>query len=157
MTKPPTALSQVTYGLYVVGSKGDDAVNAMTANWITQASFEPEIVALAVESDSFTRQLIDQGRVFAVSVLKSGQKDVAAHFVNPQRHEKDKLGDYAIQTRKTGAPILADASAYLDCRVVSRHVAGDHVVFFGEVVDSGLLDPAAEPLTLRQTGWRYGG
>ena len=59
--------------------------------------------------------------------------------------------------KMTGAPVLREAMAYLDCRVVDRHEIGDHVVFFGEVADSGLIDEKAEPLTLHETGWRYGG
>lgn len=154
MAKPKTPLSQVSYGLYVVGTRGREGDHAMTANWLTQVSFEPEIVALAAEKDALSRQLIEERRIFSVSILKSGQKDVAGHFA-----KADKSGGktYAFVTKTTGAPILADASAYLDCRVIDSKEIGDHIVFFGEVVDSGMLDETSEPLTLHETGWRYGG
>jgi flavin reductase (DIM6/NTAB) family NADH-FMN oxidoreductase RutF len=126
----------------------------MTANWLTQVSFEPEVVALAVEKDSLTRRLIEESEAFSVSILKSGQKDVAGHFA-----KADKSGPqtYAFVAKTTGAPVLADASAYVDCRVIEHKEIGDHIVFFGEVVDSGMLDETSEPLTLHETGWRYGG
>ena len=154
MAKPKTPLSEISYGLYVIGTRGREGDHAMTANWLTQVSFEPEIVALAVEKEAFTRQLIEEGGVFAVSILKSGQKDVAGEFA-----KADKTGSrqHRFATKTTGAPVLSEAAAYLDCKVLDHTEAGDHVVFFGEVVDSGLLDPSAEPLTLKETGWRYGG
>jgi flavin reductase (DIM6/NTAB) family NADH-FMN oxidoreductase RutF len=154
MAKPKTPLSQISYGLYVIGTQGREGDHAMTANWLTQVSFEPEIVALAVEQDSLTRRLLEENKAFSVSILKSGQKDVAGHFAKADKSEGKK---YAFVTKTTGAPILADASAYLDCRVIDRKEVGDHIVFFGEVVDSGMLDETAEALTLHETGWRYGG
>jgi flavin reductase (DIM6/NTAB) family NADH-FMN oxidoreductase RutF len=154
MAKPKTPLSQISYGLYVVGARGREGDHAMTANWLTQVSFEPEIVALAVEKEAFTRQLIEESKVFAVSILKSGQKEIAGHFA---KAEKRGLEGHRFVTKTTGAPVLEDASAYLDCRVVDSKAIGDHLVFFGEIVDSGMLDAAAEALSLRETGWRYGG
>jgi flavin reductase (DIM6/NTAB) family NADH-FMN oxidoreductase RutF len=126
MAKPRTPLSQVSYGLYVVGACADDAVNAMTANWLTQVSFEPEMVALAVEKDSYTRKLIEDGGVFSVSILKAGQKEIAQHFIKHQSKKGGKIGDYAFLTRKTGSPILEQCSAFLDCRVSGQTPAGDH-------------------------------
>ena len=154
MAKPKTPLSQISYGLYVVGTRGREGDHAMTANWLTQVSFEPEIVALAVEKEAFTRQLVEESKAFAVSILKAGQKDVAGHFA---KAEKSGMEGHRFVTKTTGAPVLEDASAYLDCRVVDSKAVGDHVVFFGEVVDSGMIDANAEALTLHETGWRYGG
>jgi flavin reductase (DIM6/NTAB) family NADH-FMN oxidoreductase RutF len=157
MAKPRTPLSQIPYGLYVVGSTGESGTHAMTANWLTQVSFEPEIVALAVERGSFTRKLIEERGAFTVSILKAGQKDVAEHFIKRHPEGEDKFAGYPVFTRETGAPILENCSAYLECRVVDSVPAGDHIVYFGEVVDRAMLDPQAEALTLRETGWRYGG
>ncbi|GER85945.1 hypothetical protein KDW_01070 [Dictyobacter vulcani] len=46
------ALRTFTYGLYVVMSKEDEVVNAFTANWLTQVSFEPALVAVSIENDA---------------------------------------------------------------------------------------------------------
>lgn len=152
MAKPKTPLSQLSYGLYVVGTKDKDAPHGMTANWITQVSFDPEIIAVAIEKDSHTKALLDESKVFSLSILKSGQKDVAAEFAKAKKEK-----EFRFMTKETGAPILAECAAYLDCRVVDSHPAGDHVIFFGEVVNSGILDEKADTLTLKETGWRYGG
>jgi flavin reductase (DIM6/NTAB) family NADH-FMN oxidoreductase RutF len=154
MAKPKTPLSQLSYGLYVIGTTDGPAPHGMTANWLTQVSFEPEIIALAVEKDAQSRRMIETSRVFSVSILKSGQKEIAGEFAKAHKERQEK---YNLIQKKTGAPVLRDAAAYLDCKVVDSHPAGDHVIFFGEVVDSGILDESADPLTLKETGWRYGG
>ncbi len=154
MARPKTPLSQLSYGLYVIGTRDGQAPHGMTANWLTQVSFEPEIVALAVEKDAQSRRMIETARVFSVSILKSGQKEVAGEFAKAHKEQSEKFN---FVRKKTGAPVLSDAAAYLDCRVVDSHPSGDHVLFFGEVVDSGVLDESADPLTLKETGWRYGG
>lgn len=154
MAKPKTPLSQISYGLYVIGTHGREGDHAMTANWLTQVSFDPEIVALAVEKDAFTRRLIEEAKAFAVSILKSGQKDVAGHFAKAEKHGME---GHRFTKKTTGSPVLENGSAYLDCRVVDAKPVGDHIVFFGEIVDSGMLDEKAEALTLHETGWRYGG
>jgi len=154
MTKPKTPLSQISYGLYLVGTRGREGDHTMIANWLTQVSFEPEIVAIAIEKQSVSRQMIDESSAFAVSILKAGQKDVAAAFVKADRPRAESG---AFVAKVTGAPVFAAGSAYLDCRVIDAKDVGDHRVYFGEVVDSAMLDPEADALTLRDTGWRYGG
>lgn len=152
-----TALRALTYGLVVVGSRADDEVNGMTANWITQVSFDPCLVAVAVENDAHTCDLLHRGGVYSVNVVPTGRVDLVERFVRPQRRVADKLGDVPFHEGKaTGAPVLDEAVAAFECRVVGVHAAGDHTLFVGEVVGAE-LPAAGEPLTLRELGWHYGG
>jgi flavin reductase (DIM6/NTAB) family NADH-FMN oxidoreductase RutF len=151
-----TALRAFPYGLYVIGARAGDELNGMTANWVTQVSFEPPLVVVAVETTAHTHALISQGQVFTVNILASGQKRIAAKFTQPQRRAGDKLGSYDIDQSSTGCPILREALAYLDCRVVQTVPAGDHTLFIGQVVDAAVLR-TGQPLTLAETGWHYGG
>jgi flavin reductase (DIM6/NTAB) family NADH-FMN oxidoreductase RutF len=150
------ALRAFTYGLVVVGARAGDEVNGMTANWITQVSFEPPQVALAVERHAHTHQLISEGRCFSINILASGQKQLAAKFTQPQRRAGDKLGPFAFRLGLTGCPILLDALGYVDCELVQAVETGDHTLFIGRVVDAG-MHRAGQPLTLAETGWHYGG
>ena len=150
------ALRALTYGLYVVGARAGDEVNAMTATWVTQVSFEPPLVAVAVQTNAHTHALIDAGRSFTLNVLAAGQKALAAKFTQPQRRAGDKLGPYAIGLSATGCPILRDALAYVDCELVQAVPSGDHTLFIGRVVDAG-IHRSGQPLTLAETGWHYGG
>jgi flavin reductase (DIM6/NTAB) family NADH-FMN oxidoreductase RutF len=154
-----TTLRQFTTGMYVIGSKGQgDEVNAMTANWALQVSFHPPLVAVAIEQDSHTRQLIDQGQVFSVNVVRSGPdaEDLVGKFVKPAKRVANKLEDEEFTTGETGAPLLSRALSWVECRVVNQVQAGDHVLYVGEVVGAG-TNGEGKPLTLEELGWHYGG
>ncbi|MHB8577292.1 MAG: flavin reductase family protein [Dehalococcoidia bacterium] len=150
------ALKLVSYGLYVVGAKSGDEVNGMTANWLTQVSFDPRLVAVAVENDAHTHQMITDGKVFSVNLLESGQMELMEKFTQPQAHAGSKLGEEDYITAVTGAPVLRAALAWFDCELTDTVVTGDHTVFIGRVVDGG-VQRGGVPLTLRETGWDYGG
>ena len=149
------ALEQISYGLYVVGSKNGDEVNGMTANWLTQVSFEPRMVALAVEARSHTMANIRASQVFSVNVIAEADTNLIEKFVEPQQRAGNKLGGIAFRLGQTGCPILEQAIAWLECEVEQVVAAGDHELVIGRVVD-GDEQREGEPLTLRAMGWSYG-
>jgi flavin reductase (DIM6/NTAB) family NADH-FMN oxidoreductase RutF len=152
-----TALRKIPHGVYVVGVKQDGQMNAFTATWLTQVSFTPPLVALGIKRDSHSFEMIRQGKVFSVNLLGKDQKPLAEHFVKPATVIGEKLRDVRHQIGKSGAPVLDQAIAYVECEV--REIAnegGDHAVVIGEVIEAGVRrdEPA---LTLMDTGWHYGG
>ena len=151
------ALRAITYGLVIVGSRASDELNGMTANWLTQLSFEPPLVGVSVENDAHTCDLIHRGGVFSINVVPQGREDLVERFVKPQRRVGNKLGDVPFREgAATGTPILDEAVAAFECRVVGTHSAGDHTLFVGEVVGAA-IPSEGEPLTLQALGWHYGG
>ena len=156
-TAKKTALRKISYGLYVVGVRQDDNLNAFTADWISQCSFAPPLVMLGVRRDSGSNAMLRESRVFAVSVLGQSQIEVAKHFLKPDRlGTGQKLDDFELQFAQTGAPILKDCSAWFECRVREILDIGDHSVVVGEVVEAG-IESDEEPLKLSDTPWHYGG
>ena len=152
-----TALRKIPHGVYIVGVKQGAQINAFTATWLTQVSFTPPLVAFGIRKDSHSFEMIKQGRVFSVNLLGKHQKSVAKYFVKPAAVIGEKLREVRHRPGTTGAPILEDAIAYVECEV--REIAnehGDHAVVIGEVVEAGVRkdEPA---LTLLDTGWHYGG
>jgi flavin reductase (DIM6/NTAB) family NADH-FMN oxidoreductase RutF len=150
------ALRMFTYGLYMVSSAADGDVSAMTSNWITQVSFHPRMLALAVEVDSHSLEVIRKSGVFAVNVYESGQRELAAHFSRLTAKVGNKLAGREYTLGSTGCPLLPEALAAVECRVVFEHPVGDHVLFVGEVVDAH-LNREGEPLTMKEAGFRYSG
>jgi flavin reductase (DIM6/NTAB) family NADH-FMN oxidoreductase RutF len=150
------ALRMFSYGLYVTTSATEDDVAAMTANWLGQVSFEPRMVALAVEEDAHSLEVIRKSGVFTVNVLESGQRELAAQFSRPTAKVGNKLEGHPYETGTTGAPLLSEALASVECRVVLEHPAGDHVLFIGEVVDAR-VNREGEALTLKEAGFKYSG
>lgn len=152
------ALRKFTYGLYVVTSRAGDDVAAGTVTWLSQSSFTPPLVMVAVRNDSHLHTLVEQSRTMAISVVAAGQEAMASAFFRPSRVEGGKLNGYAIQDgRQTGAPIIVEAPAWAEVRVTDSIARGDHTVYVAEVVDAGISDETAAPLVLHDTEWTYGG
>lgn len=156
-------------GLYVVGTRAARRRNLMTISWVTQVAMQPKLVGIGVESGAVTHELLETGRVFALSLLPRSQRAVVRRFVKPVTEVvvDDTTGAGTMQGEPvhiatTGAPLLDGAVAWLDCEV--RHVLalGSHSWFVGEVVDCGEApgDPSASDagiLRMEDTRMNYGG
>lgn len=153
MSKPLARLFQtLSCGVYVVGVAHGQRRNAFTAAWVAQISYRPLLLALSVNPQNFSCDLIRSGHAFAVSVLSQGQLHLAQHFGTRSGRTDDKLAGIRWRTAQTGAPILSDAMAYFDCRLHFTRRAGDHLLVVGKIMDGALLNPDAIPLAYAQTG-----
>lgn len=133
-----TVLRMIPYGLYVLtGESRDGRVAASTVNWVTQASFEPPLVAVGVKADSTAHEVIRDSRCFALNVLAKGQQDLAFAFFKALEREGDSIGGQSFSSGKSGAPVFARAAGFLDCKLVDTLERGDHSLFLGEVIDAG--------------------
>jgi flavin reductase (DIM6/NTAB) family NADH-FMN oxidoreductase RutF len=152
-----TMLRKIPHGLYICGVKDGEEMNGFTASWVMQASFKPPLIVNCVKKDSISHAMIANSGVFALSFLESGQKDLAANFFKPKRRVGNKFDEIEFyEGTETGCPIIKETLGYVECRVVGSIEHGDHTVFVGEVIGSGIHRPG-EPLLLESTGWQYGG
>jgi flavin reductase (DIM6/NTAB) family NADH-FMN oxidoreductase RutF len=133
-----TALRMIPYGLYVLTAAQDDRVAAATVNWVTQASFDPPLVAVGVKTDSHAHPLIKATKAFALNVLGKGQQAMAFTFFKPADKQGQTISGEPYRTGTTGAPILTNTPAYVECTLEATVEMGDHSVFVGRVVDAGL-------------------
>ena len=77
-------LWSIPSGLYVIGSRDGERRNAMTANWVTQVSFDPKLVGVGIEKSAHTHELVAAGGVFSVlhrSTVRTGS--VVRKFTKP--------------------------------------------------------------------------
>ncbi len=151
-----TALLMIPYGLYVLGTKQGDEIDAGTVNWVTQCSFKPPLVAMGVKKDSKLYGQLKATGTFALSFLESGQKDVAFAFFRPVKVEGNTISGQEFETAQTGAPIISSAPAWVEGRIVGEVDTGDHSCMVGEVTNAG-LKREAKLLTLEECGVKYGG
>ena len=134
-----TTLRMIPYGLYVLTAAGKDGqVAAATINWVTQASFEPPLVAIGVKTDSHAHALIKDTKAFALNVLGKGQQALAFTFFKHAAKKGDTISGEPFRPGKTGAPILASTPAFIECSLESTVEMGDHSIFVGKVVEVGL-------------------
>lgn len=150
------ALRMITYGLFVATSRDDSGPAAGTINWISQSSFTPPLIMVAIKLDSALHRAITSSRSFIVHVVGRDQKDLATAFFRGAEVSGDRLNGFLIESGPNGIPLLVDPPAWFACRVVNQVEGGDHTAFVAEVVDAGVRKDA-EPLTLRDTGFFYGG
>ncbi|NIM92340.1 MAG: hypothetical protein GTO18_01315 [Anaerolineales bacterium] len=154
-------LRRMPYGFYAITSRSDDDVNAMVANWVSQISFEPRLVSLALQTTSYTYGLIEKGKVFAINLFLKEDDESIKPFTKGRSKNPDKMVDAEFETAPiTGCPVLAGSAAYLECKVIKTiETGGDHNIVIGEVVGAGNNKPAEvkDTLTLTDIGWSYAG
>lgn len=151
-----TSLLMIPYGLYILGTREGQEINAGTVNWVTQCSFKPPLVAMGVKKDSHLYAQLKSSGVFTLSFLESGQKDLAFAFFRPAKVEGSTISGQEFETAETGAPIISAAPAWVEGRIVGEIDTGDHSCMVGEVTNSG-VKREAKLLTLEECGVKYGG
>jgi flavin reductase (DIM6/NTAB) family NADH-FMN oxidoreductase RutF len=152
-----SVLRLFTYGLYAVAARHGDEASGMTANWVVQSSFEPPMLALAVETDSHTCRVIQASGAFAVSLYETGQRELAGKLGRTFAKHPEKLGGLGWKPGPaTGSPVLDEALGWLECRVRGSLPSGDHIVFVAEVVEA-VQNREGMPLTLKEAGFKYSG
>jgi flavin reductase (DIM6/NTAB) family NADH-FMN oxidoreductase RutF len=150
------ALRLLTYGLYVATALDGESMAAGTINWFSQCSFDPPLVMAGIQRDSSLHQAITNSRAFALHVVGKSQRQFASSFFKTAKRERDTLNGFRFELGATGSPVLLDPPAWIECRVVEELHRGDHTIFVAEVVAAGVRHNE-EPLTLRETGFSYGG
>jgi len=156
-------LNRVTWkipnALALVGSRHGDEWNGMTTSWITQVSMEPVLIGIAVDNSAVTHRLVTASGAFSVNLWSAEDTKVFVKFSKPATYDPatSTLNDRAVRAGTTGAPIFADAVAWMDCTVRSSHDVGTHTFFIGEVVDAGVNDADARAAAMSDTRMKYGG
>ncbi len=145
------AFSGLVHGVYVVTTRLNDTINGMTAAWVSQVSLKPLLVMVSIAPPRYSHQLIKESGIFAINVLTSDQVELGKRFGYKSGRKVDKFAGLEYVTATTGAPILPQAYAYLDLKLVDTFPAGDHTLFVGEVVDAKVLHPQAQPLVFKKS------
>ncbi len=160
-----TALRMIPYGLYVMtAAVGDDKIAAATVNWVTQASFQPPVVAVGVKKESGIHALAQESGFFALNILGKGQQGAAFAFFKAVQRDDNTINGEPFNFGSTGAPVLESVPAVVECKLVKVIPVGDHDIFLGEVVEAQVREipegrPDAHTLRLEDLGENvfYGG
>ena len=146
-------LSKIPYSVSVVTAGIGGTENGLTVSWLMQVSFDPPLLAIAVDKRHYSTELIEDGPGFVVNLLGEDQAKIAGHFAKQSTTKQRKIDEFATRQTTSGLAILADALAYYECELVTRHDAGDHYLVVGKVIDAAALHDGA-PLT-SASGLRY--
>ena len=136
-TNVEQAVGRIVGSLCIVTAKVEDVSSAMLASWVSQATFNPPGLTVAVAKDRAVESLMYPGGQFALNILAEGSHlGLMKHFLKPFAPAEDRFAGVATQIADNGSPILSDALAYLECSVNSRMEAGDHWLVYA-IVDNG--------------------
>lgn len=136
------ALSRFTSGVTVVTTLGKDNRPAgITVSAFSSVSLEPPLVLACIDKRASLHDHLTEGRYFAVNILAEDQQHISRLFASK---DEDRFGGVRCSRGASGAPLLDDALAYLECRVVHAYPGGDHTIIVGEVESTSVAD--REPL-----------
>jgi flavin reductase (DIM6/NTAB) family NADH-FMN oxidoreductase RutF len=153
------ALRTLSSGVYVLTSCVGDTMHAATVTWVSQVSFEPPLVLVALQRNSRLVASLRKAHRFALNILEAGQQPVAEAFFQyvTTPVSSDTLGGYAFRGDPAHCPLLVDSLAWLECRFAADAPSpGDHSLFLGEVTGAGVRR-SGSPMILWDTPWSYGG
>src|SRR6267378_1168062 len=136
-------MARLPAGVVVVSARIGDEFRGLTASSLVSISLDPPLVLAGLERESATRAAVIETRAFNVSLLTRSQEFIADRFagrapaIDPQwRTLPHRLG-------ANGVPLLEGCAAWLECRLVQVHRAGDQDVCIGqaEAATTGAGDP----------------
>jgi len=143
-----TAFHKISYGLYIVTSGQDGKFNGQIANSLFQVTSNPPTVAVSINKENYTHELITASRKFVVSVLS---QDTPMTFIGlfgfKSGRSVDKLKDIKTKTGVTGIPIVLDnVLSFIEAEVENEMSCGTHTIFFAKAVEADIIGEG-EPLT----------
>ena len=146
-------LAKIPYGVSVVTLGRGGVENGLTISWLSQVSFDPPMLMVAVDKLHYSVDLLRSTKNFCVNLLGEDQAQLAGRFAKQATTTEDKLAAVAQRPADSGAAILTDAVAYFDCEVASLLEAGDHLLVIGKIEDAGVLKDRA--VLTSASGLRY--
>jgi flavin reductase (DIM6/NTAB) family NADH-FMN oxidoreductase RutF len=139
-------------GVTVITTAAGEELQGMTANAVSSLSLDPTLILCCVEKTTYTHDLLERGGVFVVNILAEDQEQVSRVFAKRGEPEIGSLRGERFVMGETGAPVLADSLAYLECKVAEMFEGGDHSIFIGEVVAARVVKQEG-PLVFYRGGY----
>lgn len=148
-----SALRHFPAGVTLVTIQAGENRHGLTVSAFASVSPEPPLIMVCIDQRHYAHALLEQeGATFAVNILRADQRELSDRFAYLKNEDRFAVGDW--QTAATGAPVLANALAWLDCTIYSRLTAGTHTIYVGEVQASHVPEPDAAPLVYWNRDYR---
>ena len=132
------AVGRIASALCVITTHQDEQHQAILTSWVSQASFNPPGLTIAVSRDH-AATLADVGSSFVLNILKEG-RNLRRHFLKPLVAKADRFEGVETYPASNGCLVLQEALAYLECTVQSRMKCSDHWLIYATVESGKLLE-----------------
>jgi len=118
-------------GVTVITTRAGDNTFGMTVSSVTSLSVDPPLMLVCLNNAVPTMKAVAESGMYGINILRQGSAEVAHQFAAPSA---DKFRGIPLDQGKLGIPLLADALAHLECRVIEQISGGTHTIFVGQVV-----------------------
>jgi flavin reductase (DIM6/NTAB) family NADH-FMN oxidoreductase RutF len=150
-------LRLLSNGVYILTSHSNGRCGAATVTWVSQVSFKPPLVMVALQRQSNVFKCLTESRVAALHIVGEGQQEIAHRFFFPTAANNGTINGERVVEGKTAAPILESLPAHIECAVHEIvENGGDHAMVLLRPVEAE-FSAAVRPLTMAETPWEYGG
>ncbi len=144
-----SVLARFASGITIITTRDSDGRDhGMTASAFSSLSLDPPLVLVCIANDATIAPVVATASSFAVNVLAESQEALSRRFAGKL---DDRFAGVGHTRGELGDAILDDVLAWMQCRIVARHPAGDHVVVIGAVTGAGVRD--ARPLLYYRGGY----
>lgn len=150
------ALRNFPAGVTIVTIKtpSQEKPHGLTVSAFASISPEPPLIMIAIDHRASGHEMLqEEGAVFAVNILSQEMSELSNRFAWIKDEDRFAVGNWG--TAVTGAPILKNALAWLDCKIDKRYEAGTHTIYIGEVQASDTPSFGDPPLIYWNRGYRY--
>lgn len=136
----------LSYGVYIIGTRDGERYTGCTANSLMQITSSPATVAVSINHDNYTNSCIEKTGMFSCSVLSTeSDPGLIGRFGFQSGRDTDKFSGIEY-TAAESMPVIKDSCGFLVCRVIDKMETSTHTVFLGEIVE-GQVFGDREPMT----------
>jgi flavin reductase (DIM6/NTAB) family NADH-FMN oxidoreductase RutF len=147
------AMSHFASGVTIMTTTAAGRMHGMTVSAFASQSLDPLLILVSVERSTTMHKLVMESRAFAINILGERAEGTARFFADNARLDGPEFNEGAYHLGVTGAPILEEATAYLEATLDRTLEAGDHTIMVGRVVALKVVRDAA-PLLYYRSGYR---
>ena len=127
-------------GVAILTCGSREVRHGMTVSSLTSISVQPPVVALTMNNSTRTKYLVDETGFFAINLLSEGQQALADRFAGRVSDSEDRFHDLLVFYGECGAPMLTEAAAWLECKVVHKYAMPETTLYVGEVLNSRMVE-----------------
>ncbi|HEV2469703.1 MAG TPA: flavin reductase family protein [Candidatus Sulfotelmatobacter sp.] len=151
------AMGGFATGVTIITVDLEGEVHGMTANAFASVSLDPLLVLVCVDHSTRTHAHLHAKKRFGINMLCEDQRAISEYYARAERSHENAEAEAGARFDRTrhGTPILHGSLAYLECKLHSAQVAGDHTIFIAEVED--VVVGEGQPLLFfRGNYWKVG-
>jgi flavin reductase (DIM6/NTAB) family NADH-FMN oxidoreductase RutF len=148
----------IPHALYILTAKNKNNFIASSISWLTQVSFHPPLIVVALKKETQTAVLVQKNKQFVINFPQKNQKKIVQKFFKHITNEGAMLAEEPyLLSPILALPFFKHMAGFLECQVIEKINRGDHIVFVSEVIEAVDFEAPASPLLLSETPWKYGG